>query len=318
MTLTTNDATPKPTTSSNNPYFLPLTGAVIKRARQGLRAGRDPNARASIGATITNMQRIVQGANDYRVDGKWRYCFLNIFIHTLFRVTIEFPENIPTTPVILAPNHLNHIDPFLVLSAVPAYPYYYVIGDARTMYNRLWKRIFVRIIGGVIPVDRLWKEESAVIKAAQNGEADLNPLAEAIKQDVPGGNSIEVLRKMDSIVHEIFARGDSLLIFPEGMLGPREGALRPLKKGTVIYAMRVGAPIVPVALIGTRDLFLRKRLTIRFGKPLLFPQNAHPRLSETQAALQELQEAMQALQPENYRESNGIKLFRWLLNRMFL
>jgi 1-acyl-sn-glycerol-3-phosphate acyltransferase len=317
MTTSNDPSLPLPT-RSRGIYLPPLTAEVIDRARQGLRAGRDRYARAGVKATFATLQHIVNGSRDYRINGELRRRLLSIFIHLLFKVTIENPENIPTTPVILAPNHLNHIDPFVVLSTVPGRPYYYIVGDARTMYNRTWKRLLIRLIGGVIPIDRLWKEESAVIQAAKNGNKEVAELAEAIVHDVPDGGSIEVMRQMDTIVRMIFARGDSLLIFPEGTLGPRELDLCALKKGTVVYAMRAGVPVVPVALVGTHDLFLRKRLTIRFGKPINFPQNNHPRLRETETALDQVGSAIQALFPASYEEPSGPKPLHWLLNRMFL
>jgi 1-acyl-sn-glycerol-3-phosphate acyltransferase len=231
---------------------------------------------------------------------------------------VEYPERIPTAPALLAPNHLNHIDPFLLLSELPARPYYYILGDARTLYNKWWKRQFLRLSKGVIPLDRLWNEEMAVIEGAKQGVSDLADLAAAIEQYVPNGSSIETLRRLDRIVQAIFARGDGILIFPEGGLGTVEGQLRlPLKRGAVIYALRAGVPIVPVGIIGTQDLYFRKELTIRFGEPLIFPQSSRPKPREVQAALDTLQAALMDLLPKDYREPSGLKLLRFFLNHMF-
>jgi len=235
----------------------------------------------------------------------------------LVQVHIEHSENIPATPCMLAPNHLNHIDPFLMLAAMPPTPYFYVLGDARTLYNKAWKRQLIHRVGGVIPLDRLWKEEIAVMEGAKNGHDDLADLAAAIEQDVPDGGSLDALRRLDRIVQGIFTRGDSVLIFPEGSLGTIEGQLRlPLKRGAVIYAMRAGVPIVPVGITGSRDLYLRKHITVRFGPPLDFGQEVRPKPRVVQAALDSLEAAIRGLIDPNYQDPPGPKLFRHVLNHM--
>src|SRR5579875_3682099 len=220
----------------------PVNDATVKRAREGLAAARDQHARAGIEYSLAQGDAIAQGRPDRRLSGETRRRLLRLLINSLFKVRVEHAEHIPSTPVMLAPNHLNHIEPFLLLAQLPAKPYYYVLGDARTLYNKAWKRRLIHVVGGVIPLDRIWKEETAVMQAVQNGEhPELADLAAAIESDVPDGGSLDALRRLDRIVQGIFARGDSLLIFPEGGLGTREGHLRlPLKRGAIIYAMRAG------------------------------------------------------------------------------
>jgi 1-acyl-sn-glycerol-3-phosphate acyltransferase len=296
----------------------PLNDATILRAREGLDAARDPDARAGANYALANAEQFVEGRADRRLNGRLRRFLLRLFIGSLFRVRVEHPEYIPTGPCMLAPNHLNHIDPFLTLSVMRAKPYFYVFGDARTMYNKRWKRFLGRLVGGVIPIDRMWKEEEAVVAGAKEERPDLAELAAAIEHDVPTGSTIDVLRQLDRIVQAIFARGDAILIFPEGGLGMQEGRLRlPLKRGTVIYALRAGVPIVPAALIGTRDLFLRKTLTVRLGKPLQFPQSNRPKPREVETALTALQQAIEDMLPKDTSEPRGPQMFHRTLNRMF-
>lgn len=298
----------------------PLTPAIIQRAREGLTAARELSAKHIVSEALLSSEAIADDRSAPKISGEQRRFVLRSLIHTLFRVRVEFPERIPTTPALLAPNHLNHIDPFLLLSELPARPYYHILGDARTLYNKWWKRQLLYLAKGVIPLERLWNEELAVIEGAKQGLHDLADLAAAIEHDVPHGGSIETLRRLDRIVQAMFARGDGILIFPEGGLGKAEGQLRsPLKRGAVIYALRAGVPIVPVGIIGTRNLYLKKELTIRFGQPLIFPQSNRPKPHEVQAALDTLQMALIALLPQDYREPDEtVKLLSDFLNRMFL
>ena len=108
------------------------------------------------------------------------------------------------------------------------------------------------------------------------------------------------------------------MLFPEGRLGEREGQLHlPLKRGTVIYAIRSGVPIVPVAIAGTQTLFLRKQLTLRFGPPLTFTQQTRPKRADIDQALNQVKTALSQLLNSDYREPQGAKPLKNWLNHLF-
>ncbi len=315
MKTDSNKVNPQNTVTPDLPT---LTESVIQRAREGLQAARNPAAQSTYNAVFANLDRIPNGEGDHKISGLARRFFIRLFINMLFSVSIENPENIPTGPAIIAPNHLNHIDPFLLLSIAPGAPFIYILGDARTLFNKKWKRLLIRAVGGVIPIDRLWKEEKAVIRAAELQRKDLKELAEDLARDVPDGGSISTLRRLENIHTAIFRQGNSLLIFPEGALGVEEGKLRlPLKRGALLYAIQSGAPLVPAAIIGSHDVYLRKKIIVRFGKPLQFQQKKRPNARETQLALDSFQNALESLLPKQYTEPNDLKLFRFFLNHMF-
>ncbi|BAY93077.1 MULTISPECIES: lysophospholipid acyltransferase family protein [unclassified Tolypothrix] len=300
------------------PNVPPLTAQSINRVREGLAAAVDPAVRQQIAKTLQQLTDMTSQYPEPRVNPGVRRLVLRSLIHTFFQVQVEYLERFPQQPAILAVNHLHHIDPFLLLSEIPTAPYYYILGDARTLYNKWWKRFILGFAGGVIPLERMWKEEFAVIAEAKAGRKELLELATEIEQNVPKGTDIQTLRQIDRIVLTILTRGDGIVLFPEGRLGETEGNLHlPLKRGTVIYALKSGVPIVPVALIGTHNLYLRKKFTIRFGQPLYFAQNPIPKRQEVEQVLLKLQSEMQALLPTDYQEPTGPKLLCNFLNHLF-
>jgi 1-acyl-sn-glycerol-3-phosphate acyltransferase len=307
--------------SSNNKYFVEdsadLTPETIERVKEGVAAASDRAVRDIIKEVLQGLETISQGHPETKIHPLVRRWVLRTFIHTLFRVRVENLERIPEKPAILAANHLHHIDPLLLLGELPTHPHYYVLGDARTLYNKWWKRFILRFVGGVIPLERIWKEEIAVIEASKHQRQDLLELAQAIEENVPTGEDIPTLRKINRIVQGLLSQGNGLVVFPEGRLGSTEGQLHPLKRGTVIYALRAGVPIVPVVIIGTHDLFLRKNLTVRFGEPLYFDQTSRIKRQEVDTALETLQNALLSLLPTDYVEPKGIKILRHFLNHMF-
>jgi glycerol-3-phosphate dehydrogenase (NAD(P)+) len=160
------------------------------------------------------------------------------FFHLYFRLSRIGRENIPTTgPVIFASNHRSFLDPFII-GVLSRRPIYYV-AKSEIFKNPLvaW---FVSSLGA-FPVRR------------GAGDPDMLATAKAILE-----------------------RGDSVLIFPEGTR-TRPGSLGRPKRGVGRLALETGAPVVPVALIGTeavrRGWRIRpKKVRARIGRPLTFPK----------------------------------------------
>jgi 1-acyl-sn-glycerol-3-phosphate acyltransferase len=86
-------------------------------------------------------------------------------------------------------------------------------------------------------------------------------------------NPVAARRSIEEAARRIKA-GHSVIIFPEGTRS-RDGAVGPFKKGGFHLARASGAEIVPVAILGTREIMPRGSLLMRpgsvfvgFGKPI--------------------------------------------------
>jgi 1-acyl-sn-glycerol-3-phosphate acyltransferase len=160
------------------------------------------------------------------------------FFHIYFRMSRIGREHIPAEgPVILASNHRSFLDPF-VIATMARRPMYYV-AKRELFSNRLQAWLLNAL--GAFPVDR--------------GAGD--------------GEMIETAKA-------ILARGDIVLIFPEGTR-IRPGSLGQPKRGVGRLALETGVPVVPVAVIGTeavrRGWRIRPhKVRIRAGRALRFPQ----------------------------------------------
>jgi len=77
-------------------------------------------------------------------------------------------------------------------------------------------------------------------------------------------NATSARRTIDHAAQRI-REGTSVLLFPEGTRS-RDGQLQPFKKGGFHLAIDAGAPIVPVALKGTRELMPRGALRLKPGR----------------------------------------------------
>src|SRR3954449_10334225 len=167
---------------------------------------------------------------------------LQPFFHLYFRLSRIGGGHIPPQGAGgVAAHHRSFLDPF-VIGCMVRRPMYYV-AKKELFRNRL-QAWFLNSLGA-FPVDR------------GNGDTSMVETAKAI-----------------------LARGDSVLIFPEGTR-IRPGALGRPKRGVGRLALESGAPVVPVAVIGTEAIRKKWRIRphkvrVRVGRPLTFPRTEQP------------------------------------------
>ncbi|HEV2980805.1 MAG TPA: lysophospholipid acyltransferase family protein [Solirubrobacteraceae bacterium] len=154
-----------------------------------------------------------------------------------FRLQRIGREHLPRRgPLLLASNHRSFLDPF-VIGMLVRRPVYYMA--KRELFERRWQAWILSALGA-FPVDR------------GAGDADAIATARAILQ-----------------------RGDCVVVFPEGTR-VRSGPLGAPRRGVGRLALETGAPVAPVAVIGTEDVrrgwrVRPRKVRVRAGRPLRFP-----------------------------------------------
>ena len=166
-------------------------------------------------------------------------------LKVIFRPKVEGLDNLPATgPVILASNHLAFIDSFVIPLVVPRRVNF--LAKAEYFHGKGIKgalsRWFFHSMGH-IPVER--------------------------------GNGRAARMSLD-IAEDVLAKQGVFAIYPEGTRS-LDGRLYRGKVGVARIALATGAPVVPVALMGTntvqpsgKGIPRIRPVTVRFGKPLHF------------------------------------------------
>ncbi len=173
----------------------------------------------------------------------------------LYRTISIDVDNVPASgPVILAPNHFSIMDHFL---------------------TGVWLRRKIRFMA----------------KSQIFGQ---NPILDFIFRH---GGVFPVRRghgdqETFKTVHAILEGGGCLLIYCEGGRS-RTGELGEARPGVGRAALESGAPVVPVAILGSQGIRGWRRLvfpkvTIRYGEPLSFDVVAEPDRDQQQAAAAEI------------------------------
>jgi 1-acyl-sn-glycerol-3-phosphate acyltransferase len=160
----------------------------------------------------------------------------------LFHLSITGRERVPRTgPAVLVPNHVSWLDPIILPLVLPRKP-------------------------GFLALDELWR-----IRGVGFALRTYGPLAIPVRR---GAVDAAALRR----ALEILRNGELLIVFPEGGISP-DGRLQPFHRGAALLAAHSRAPIVPIAIAGTREALpldrvipRLRRITVHVGTPIPPPE----------------------------------------------
>ena len=184
------------------------------------------------------------------------WAFFRLMYATYFRWRVYNPERVPLVgPVILASNHASFLDPPLVGCGL------------KRDINFLARESLFRfpIVGAVL---RSWN---------------------AVPVDRDGGGA-RGLKEILNRLHE----GGAIILFPEGTR-TRDGQLQMARSGIGLTVIKSEVPVVPVRVFGTLEAYGRNlkfprphRVSVKYGKPLMFAELRAEARTCTKARLKEI------------------------------
>jgi 1-acyl-sn-glycerol-3-phosphate acyltransferase len=144
-----------------------------------------------------------------------------------FQVKTSGQHHLPTGGYFLvAAAHRGWLDPFVVMHAIPAEPRTWFLGSAPSTFTSRWRERLIHRVGGLLPV---WR-----------GGVGIDQHIEAARAVIANG--------------AVFAQ------MPEGTVSGPPGRIGQFRTGWAVIALRVDAPIVPLAMAGTEELYLGRRI----------------------------------------------------------
>jgi 1-acyl-sn-glycerol-3-phosphate acyltransferase len=147
-----------------------------------------------------------------------------------FRVATSGQEHIPAGGYLLvAAAHRGWMDPFVVMHALPVEPRCWILGSGPSTFTSRWRESFTKRLGGLLPV---WR-----------GGVGIEPHVASAKA--------------------VLANGAVFVQMPEGTVSGPPGRLGAMRPGWAIIAMRTDATVLPVAMAGTEELYLGRRMASR-------------------------------------------------------
>jgi 1-acyl-sn-glycerol-3-phosphate acyltransferase len=174
------------------------------------------------------------------------YRIVHFLTRTFFKLygqweLIDYHHLPKTGAVIATPNHISYLDPEMIGSAITRECAFMARHD-------LWDNKFLAWLLpklGSFPVNRDKPDRTAI------------------------RNALEVLEKALCLV-----------IFPEGTRS-KDGKLQAAEAGVALIVQKSGAPVVPIAIIGSNEMLpvganclRRAKLKVVFGKPIHFKKGA--------------------------------------------
>jgi 1-acyl-sn-glycerol-3-phosphate acyltransferase len=201
-------------------------------------------------------------------------------LRTVFRPEVTGRQNIPPAgPLIFAANHESFADEFFIPITSRRQVFYFAKTEYFTAPGLRGRAMAAFFHGlGQVPVARTDTRSAAAVI---------------------------------DIGMEVLGEGRALGIFPEGTRSP-DGTLYRFRTGAARLALRSGAPVVPVGLVGTRDVlppdsrrWRRAPMGVHFGAPMEFGHLAEQERSARilREVTETIREAVQKLSGQKYVDS---------------
>jgi Acyltransferase len=153
-----------------------------------------------------------------------------IFVVFRFRIRTSGQEHLPRGGYLLVgAAHRGWMDPFVVMHAIPAQPRAWFLGSAPSTFTSRWRERLIHRLGGLLPV---WR----------------------------GGFGIE---QHVASARAVVGNGAVFVQMPEGTVSGPPGRIGPFRTGWAVIALRTEAPIVPLAMAGTEELYMGRRMASR-------------------------------------------------------
>lgn len=151
---------------------------------------------------------------------------------SFYNVKVEGKENIPKQPgFIIASNHRSFADPPLVAVSASMVTKFTFVAKEELFRNKFFGWLIRKL--GAFPVER--------------GKGDMKVISDAVER---------------------LSEGKNLVIFPEGTRS-KDGKLGKGKTGVALIAAKSQAIVVPTAVCYEGKLRFRKKVTIKYGKPIM-------------------------------------------------
>jgi 1-acyl-sn-glycerol-3-phosphate acyltransferase len=156
------------------------------------------------------------------------------FVVFRFRIATSGQEHVPAGGYLLvAAAHRGWMDPFVVMHALPVEPRCWILGSAPSTFTSWWREWLVKRVGGLLPV---WR-----------GGVGIDPHVASARA--------------------VLANGAVFVQMPEGTISGPPGRLETMRTGWAIIAQRTDAPILPLAMAGTEELYVGRRMASRVLPP---------------------------------------------------
>jgi len=145
-----------------------------------------------------------------------------------FRIETSGREHLPHGGgyLLVGAAHRGWMDPFVVMHAIPVEPRAWFLGSGPSTFTSRSRERFIHRLGGLLPV---WR----------------------------GGLGVD---GHVAAARAVIRNGGVFVQMPEGTVSGPPGRIGPFRPGAALIAIRTGAPIVPLAMAGTEELYLGRRM----------------------------------------------------------